>query len=257
MTSKEMYEILLKREDLQDIHKMALKNCIAIFVTGSHLYGTETKDSDFDFEGVFVEDEDYIIGTKKVEEVDFSTNTTHRKNTHMDIDVKFYSLSKYLKLLKQGNPNKLETLFIPKHQIFCPNPNIFDEITKNKDLFINTNMVNSYLGYARGQFKRYAKGSHNTISNPKGIMHAFRLLDNVQELAFTKKLKLPCINCNFYKEIRGGDIPQETLIYILKQSFDNTEIVLEQFRNMNEKVKDKEINDLQIRLFKTAWESLK
>jgi len=41
--------------------RLAKDNCIAIILTGSHLYGTSTPQSDMDYEGIFIEPPEYVI----------------------------------------------------------------------------------------------------------------------------------------------------------------------------------------------------
>jgi predicted nucleotidyltransferase len=83
-----MVDILnfIKEKAESEQQQMAVRNCVAIFVTGSHLYGTNTPTSDFDYEGLFFEDPEYVLGTKRCEEVNFSTNKDNTRNTPEDVD---------------------------------------------------------------------------------------------------------------------------------------------------------------------------
>ena len=86
--------------------KMALDNCIGLFLTGSQLYGTATPASDYDYEGVFIESPEYVLGNKSCTEVSFNTGDSQSRNTSEDYDCKLYSLRKYFNLAQQNNPNK-------------------------------------------------------------------------------------------------------------------------------------------------------
>ncbi len=133
--------------------EMALRNCIFLFLTGSHLYGTNTPNSDKDYEGVFIEDPDYVLGTKRVDEIDFSTKSSSKneRNTKDDIDCKFYSLRKFIELAKLNNPNKIEWFFVPQRNIIEINANYWNQITRAKDLFLSLKLKHSFTGYAFSQ----------------------------------------------------------------------------------------------------------
>ena len=66
--------------------------------TGSHLYGTNTPESDEDFSGIFIDSEDYYFGIKKREndELDFSVESKDErgKNTSEAEDYKLYEIKK-------------------------------------------------------------------------------------------------------------------------------------------------------------------
>jgi predicted nucleotidyltransferase len=68
--------------------------------TGSHLYGLNNENSDEDFVGVFIPNEEYILGLKNIDEVDNSTKKSSKtgRNTKDDVDEKLYSRKKYLNL---------------------------------------------------------------------------------------------------------------------------------------------------------------
>ena len=120
----------LKNSIKTDEQKMALDNCVGIFVTGSHLYGTSTPASDYDYEGVFIEPPEYILGNKVCDEVSFSTGDPNKRNTSEDIDCKLYSLRKYFSLAQQNNPNKVEWFFIPESQFIFKDEKYWKKIVE-------------------------------------------------------------------------------------------------------------------------------
>ena len=131
--------------------QMALDNCVALFVTGSQLYGTNTPESDTDYEGIFIEDPEYVIGTKSCDEVDFGTGSNDTRNTKDDIDCKLYSLRKYFQLAQQNNPNKVEWFFIPEDKFVFKDKKYWDMIVINKHLFLSLKLKHSFSGYAKSQ----------------------------------------------------------------------------------------------------------
>ena len=143
-------EILKQMKNLTNAQKMAINNCIAIFKVGSQLYGTNIPTSDTDYEGIFIEEPDHIIGTNRCDEVDFSTNKTNKRNTENDIDLKLFSLRKFFSLAKQNNPNKIELFFIPEDK-YIFKTKIWETILNNKHLFISKKLKFSFSGYAFSQ----------------------------------------------------------------------------------------------------------
>jgi predicted nucleotidyltransferase len=143
--------------DIKDItpknpeQEMALKNCIGLFITGSHLYGTNTPASDHDYEGIFINDPNYSIGTLSCDEVNFSTGDPNKKNTAEDIDCKLYSLKKYFQLAQQNNPNKVEYFFVPEEKFVYKNSKYWDKMFDNKNLFLSLKVKHSFTGYAHSQ----------------------------------------------------------------------------------------------------------
>jgi hypothetical protein len=134
--------------------RLAKDNCIAIFLVGSHLYGTARPSSDRDYEGIFIEPPEYVIGSKSIEEVDFSTKSTSKcsaRNTPKDIDIKLYSLRNFFYLAQKNNPNKVEHFFIPERNIVYRNEHYWQQIKEAKELFLSLKIKHSFSGYAHSQ----------------------------------------------------------------------------------------------------------
>ena len=137
--------------------RIARDGCIAIFLVGSNLYGTSTPQSDLDYEGIFIEPPEYVIGSKSCEEVDFSTKSVSKcsaKNTPKDIDIKLYSLKNFIYLAQKNNPNKLEFFFIPDRNIIFKNEKYLNGLLEAKDLFLSLKLKHSFQGYAFSQKKK-------------------------------------------------------------------------------------------------------
>ena len=122
---------------------------------GSHLYGFNNSNSDEDFFSVFIPKPEYFLGLKKVELVDRSTKTSDKneRNSKDDVDDKYYSISKYLNLLLQNNPNIVETLFVNKKNILFITEE-FEQIMENYKEFISKRVFKTFSGYAFGQRKK-------------------------------------------------------------------------------------------------------
>jgi uncharacterized protein len=132
--------------------EMADRNCILRCTVGSQLYGTATENSDHDSVGIFIPDEEYIFGFKRVETVDFSTKDKDKsgKNTKFASDCTFYTLKKFCRLALDNNPNVLEILFVPKNEV----EELYDTGAKLQSLypyFVSKNVKHRFLGYAFSQ----------------------------------------------------------------------------------------------------------
>lgn len=141
----------LKKLAVTPEQKMVLENAVGLFLTGSQLYGTNTENSDFDYEGVFIESPEYVLGNKSCDEVSFSTKENENsRNTSEDIDCKFYSLRKYFKLAAENNPNKVEWFFIPEDKFVFKNK-YWNYISENYSIFLSQKIQHSFSGYAHSQ----------------------------------------------------------------------------------------------------------
>jgi hypothetical protein len=153
-----MKEDFLKSLPVTTAHqRIAVDGCVAIITVGSTLYGTNTSSSDLDYEGIFIEPPEYVIGTKSCDEVDFSTKSASKfsaKNTPKDIDIKLYSLKNFFYLAQKANPNKIEYFFIPERNIVYKNPKYWDQIVAAKDMCLSLKIKHAFSGYAMSQKKK-------------------------------------------------------------------------------------------------------
>jgi len=122
----------------------AVKGLIFRYLSGSHLYGFATEESDFDYRGCFVApDTDFLLGLRNVEEV-------NKKGE----DEVIYEIKKFFRLLRDNNPNIVEALFVPEEFITYKHPTIWDKIVENRHLFISKKCRFTFLGYSFSQIKR-------------------------------------------------------------------------------------------------------
>jgi len=134
---------------------IAEKNKILEFISGSHLYGTNTPTSDKDFMGIFVAPKEFYLGLNKVEEVDFSivSKSADGKNDENAVDKKFYELRKFIKLAADGNPNIIESIFVNENNILYQN-DLGRKLLVNTQLFPSKLVKQKFIGYAVSQMKK-------------------------------------------------------------------------------------------------------
>lgn len=73
---------------------------------GSHLYGTNTENSDLDFRGIFIPKIKDLILKRDVDEYNTELNINGTK-----VDVKLFSIHKFIKLCSKADTNALDVLF--------------------------------------------------------------------------------------------------------------------------------------------------
>lgn len=120
--------------------------------TGSHLYGLNTPQSDIDFISVIMPLPKDILGLQLLEEIDNSTKSSseNRRNTESDVDDHQYTLSRFVHLIMQGNPEKTESLFAESKNIELIEPEI-QFLINNRDKIISKRVLHSFSGFAYSQ----------------------------------------------------------------------------------------------------------
>ena len=152
---------------------------------GSHLYGLNTENSDLDFRGVYIPNLDDIILHKDKDEINEELEITYQppqptspdgmctlavfiKPKTVKVDVKIFSLQKFIQLCSKADTNALDLLFSLKtsahHQWKYEGlvKNVQEEmkyplrfIYDNRDKLINTDRMQSPCEYAHKQATKY------------------------------------------------------------------------------------------------------
>jgi sulfur transfer complex TusBCD TusB component (DsrH family) len=130
---------------------------------GSHLYGTNTPESDMDFKAIYLPTaREIVLGTYKDTIATSRPKRLNERNTKDDVDIDVYSLDRFLSLLTEGQTVALDMLFAPDRNhvnMTAQGSIILLEIWRNLDKLLTRN-VNTFVEYARQQAAKYGiKGS--------------------------------------------------------------------------------------------------
>lgn len=138
---------------------------------GSHLYGTNTKNSDEDYKGIALPGSNDILLGKIFKTQKESTGNDRSKNTKDDLDYDIYSLHYFIELACKGETAAIDMLHIPENMILKTSHE-WKFIQANREKFYTKDMK-AFVGYARRQAAKYGcRGSRL-----KTISEAIQVLD--------------------------------------------------------------------------------
>lgn len=205
-----------------------LKNNVCYeVITGSIAYGCNTNTSDQDIYGFAIPPKDVIwpvgeipgFGTQKKRFEQFSQ---HHIEWSQDLqyDMTMYNIVKYFDLCMNGNPNMVDTLFVPNECVVYSNQ-IGQLVRQNRQLFLSKKCKHTFGGYAYSQL--------HVMSSPKEARSGKRL-ETYERYGFDTKfayhlvrLTLECEQIltegdidlrrhkELYKTVRRGEWPEQKI----------------------------------------------
>ena len=185
---------------------------------GSHLYGTDTENSDTDYKGIFVPSKEQCYLGSTSSNIDLSSGDNKEKNTKEDVDIALWSIQYFLKLVSKGETNALDLLYSPTNHSMIEYMDLrMCDVFANPDKLFDIKDCKAFVGYAIGQAKKYGiKGSRLGV-----IKRVYELIDriiyneqlDVKDLnghkldAYISIIKRRCYDKSFCfdKEINGVD----------------------------------------------------
>ena len=133
-------------------------NVIMLTKFGSHLYGTDTPESDTDYKGIFMPTAEQILLGKIPKTINFDSNPSNEKNGAEDIDCELYSFHYFMELACKGEMVAIDMLHANPENIIQTSE-LWGEIFTMRSMFYTTDMK-AFVGYARKQAAKYGlKGS--------------------------------------------------------------------------------------------------
>ena len=155
--------MLLERDYLATVARRGPEPVFAT-VSGSHLYGFASPDSDVDLRGAFLLPLRDVLGLHPSDE----TITVAEKG-RIDLDWVAHDVRKFARLLTSHNGYVLEQLFSPLVVVSTP---AFEELRELGRGCVTRPTVRHYLGFARGRRKRL----HEPAPTVKHLLYAYRVL---------------------------------------------------------------------------------
>jgi len=142
---------------------------------GSHLYGTDTPDSDTDYKGIFLPTARQMLLGKIPKCYSYCTKQgSESKNTKEDTDTEIYSLHYFLDLACSGQTVALDMLHATENMI-VESSTIWEDIVAERHRFYTRNLQ-AFVGYARRQAAKYGiKGSR--LNDTKMVIDFLESLD--------------------------------------------------------------------------------
>lgn len=136
-------------------------------VWGSRSHNTNHEGSDWDYSGVYIHPTRLILGLEKVPDT-YVTLEGEKPDCH------FYEVSKFCRLLLEGNPGTLEMLWTEKMADWQLEWELLREQRKR---FLSKQAVEQYLGYAEGQLRKLKAGARlHTVGGEYSEKWAYHLL---------------------------------------------------------------------------------
>lgn len=135
-------------------------------ISGAHLYGFPSPDSDFDLRGV------HLLPLKDVVGLKVGHETIEKSGIHdgLEIDLVTHDAKKFFELMLKKNGYVLEQVFSPLIVHTTPEHAELKEIAKD---CITKHHAHHYLGFAETQWKLFAKESPPRV---KPLLYVYRVL---------------------------------------------------------------------------------
>ena len=175
---------------------------LLIVIRGSQAYGTNLPTSDVDYAGVYIQNQDDILGTKYKEQINDDKN-----------DTVFYEVRRFLELVASNNPTILELMNTPEDCVIYKHP-LYDLILEHKNEFITKVCAKSFGGYAIQQIKK-AKGQNKktnwekekvTRKTPLDFCYIHQGENSIELVKYLTSNNLDQKYCGLSKTPHGRDV---------------------------------------------------
>ena len=173
-------------------HLLEVVNCqpyplLFMTISGAHLYGFPSADSDYDLRGVHVLPIPEIIGLNPGQE---TIERSEIKPDRFELDLVTHDVKKFLGLLLKKNGYVLEQLYSPLVVTGTPEYEELKEIAKG---CITRHHAHHYLGFSRTQWKLFQKEHPPRV---KPLLYVFRVLLTGIHLMQTGKIEANLVKLN-------------------------------------------------------------
>lgn len=164
-------------------------------VSGAHLYGFPSPDSDWDLRGVHVLPPSEVVGLKEGPD----TLTIEEKRDGFELDLVTHDVKKFFGLLLRRNGYVLEQLFSPLIVVTTPEHGELKTIARG---CVTRHHNHHYLGFAQTQWELFAKESPRRV---KPLLYVYRVLLTGIHLMRTGEIEANIVHLN--EDARLPQIP--------------------------------------------------
>ena len=155
-------------------------------VSGAHLYGFPSADSDFDLRGAHVAPVELLTGLDRVEE---TVKLSHVRDG-AEVDLVTHEVRKFFALLLRNNGYVLEQLYSPLVVHTTPEHEELKALARG---CITRACVRHYLGFAQNQWLLFEKERPRRV---KPLLYVFRVLLSGIHMMRTGEVNANLVECN-------------------------------------------------------------
>lgn len=165
-TSMQLLDVDMSCDALHDAALRQVPSALFITVSGAHLYGFPSPDSDFDLRGCHLGALEQVLGLGK------SKETLEQKVTvdGREVEIVSHEVGKYLRLLMKPNGYVIEQIYSPLMVITTPEHEELKTLAKGcicRELYFH------YRGFAQSEIKQFVSAERKTA---KRILYIYRVL---------------------------------------------------------------------------------
>jgi len=179
-------------------------------ISGAHLYGFPSPDSDFDLRGAHILPLPEVVGLAVNHETIEISSDPATDPDHLEFDIVSHDIKKFFALLLKKNGYVLEQLYSPLIVHTCP---AHDELKAIAQGCITKHHSHHYLGFTETQWKLFEKESPRRV---KPLLYVYRVLltgihlmrTGVIEanlLTLNEEFRLPYINDLVARKLAGPE----------------------------------------------------
>jgi len=176
---------------------------------GSHAYGTETSNSDWDCYGITIPPRKYLYPSEKGLIFGYDIFPTFNQleyqskvgDKHEHVDITIYNIVQYFKLLRGNNPNIIDSIFTKQNCVLFIT-DIGQLIVDNREVFLHKGVFTKFKSYAFNQLNKIKTNPDDRESparkelikkhgyDSKNALNIFRLLGECEQLLSTGTMDL-------------------------------------------------------------------
>lgn len=160
-------------------------------ISGAHLYGFPSRDSDFDLRGAHLLPLETLVGMDNLDG-NGGKQTVEKEGIYdgLEIDLVTHDAGKFFGLMLRRNGYVLEQIFSPLVVYATPEHEELKSIAAN---CINRHHAHHYLGFAATQWKLFGKDSPSRV---KPLLYVYRVLLTGIHLMRTGKIEANLVTLN-------------------------------------------------------------